>query len=129
MVCTIADDFAAEVAQLCAIEVTPSQWSQFLDTHVPRVDPTGLPLEGRSLTLADNKRDALQRLYAHDSRVAPWAGTAHGVLQAVNTFEHHEGTVRGASRADRNMLRAVTGDFGKVDRTTWASLKDVLVKP
>ncbi len=38
------------------------------------------------------------------------------MLQAVNTYEHHEGTVRGADRAERNMLRTVTGDFGKLDR-------------
>jgi hypothetical protein len=48
------------------------------------------------------------------------------VLQAVNTYEHHEGTVRGATRADRNMLRTVTGDFGKVDRATWKQLQAVL---
>jgi integrase len=55
-----------------------------------------------------------------------WAGTAHGVLQAVNTYGHHEGTVRGASRADRNMLRSVTGDFGELDRRTWKELEKVI---
>ena len=76
--------------------------------------------------MAENKRDALQRLYRHDDRVAPWAGTAHGVLQAVNTYEHHEGTVRGATRPERNMLRTVTGDFAKLDRDTWGALQSVL---
>ncbi len=126
MVHTIADEFADEVATLCAINVSRGQWAQFLDRHVPREDQAGKPLEGRALTLADNKRDVLQRLYTHDARVAPWAGTAHGVLQAVNTYEHHEGTIRGASRADRNMLRAVTGDFGKLDRSTMSTLQEVL---
>jgi hypothetical protein len=65
-----------------------------------------------------HKRDALLKLYRHDNRVAPWAGTAQGKLQAVNTAEHHEGTVRGPTRAERNMLRTVTGDFGDVDRGT-----------
>jgi phage/plasmid-like protein (TIGR03299 family) len=127
MVHTLADDFAAEVAKLCAIEVSRSQWSQFLDRLIPREDTrTGKPLEGRSLTLADNKRAGVQRLYDHDHRVAPWSGTAHGVLQAVNTYEHHEGTVRGASRAERNMLRAVTGEFGRLDRNTFDTLSKVL---
>ena len=67
--------------------------------------------------------DALNRLYRHDTRVAPWAGTAHGVLQAVNTYEHHENTVRGATRAERNMLRTVTGDFSALDRATWTTLQ------
>ena len=88
MVHSIADDFAAEVATLCAIDVSRGQWAQFLDRHVPREDPTtDKPLEGRALTMADTKRAVLQRLYDHDSRVAPWAGTAHGVLQAVNTYD------------------------------------------
>jgi hypothetical protein len=52
-------------------------------------------------------------MYRHDDRVSPWADTAYGVLQAINTYEHHEGTVRGADRSERNMLRAVYG------RTDW----------
>ncbi|MCW2521791.1 MAG: hypothetical protein JWO63_126 [Frankiales bacterium] len=51
---------------------------------------------------------------------------AHGVLQAVNTCEHHEAGVRGASRADRNMLMTVTGGFGALDRASWATLRAVL---
>ena len=47
---------------------------------------------------------------------APWRGTAFGVVQAVNTFSHHEGTVRGMARSERNMLRAVTGDIDALDR-------------
>ena len=56
----------------------------------------------------------------------PGPGTAHGVIQAVNTYEHHEGIVRGASRADCNMMRTVTGDFGKIDRTTIQLLEQAL---
>jgi phage/plasmid-like protein (TIGR03299 family) len=127
MIHTLADDFAAEVAKLCAITVTPRQWDRFLDAHVPRLDgKNGEQLKGRALTLVDRKRDALNRLYRYDDRVAPWAGTAQGVVKAINTYEHHEGTVRGASRPERNMRRAVTGDFGKVDRSTVATLERVL---
>ena len=59
MVHTIADDFAEEVATLCSITVTPDQWARFLDLQVSRVDATtGELLKGRSLALADRKRDA-----------------------------------------------------------------------
>lgn len=126
MIHTLADDFAREVAQLCATTVTPRQWGTFLDRHVPERDAGGMPLKGRALTLAQKKRAALERLYSHDDRVAPWAGTAHGVLQAINTYEHHEGTVRGATRAERNMLRTVTGDFAALDMNTWKELALVL---
>ena len=126
LVHTMADAFAAEVAQLCATEVTPAQWSRFLDLQVPRVDPQEQPLAGRALTLAEKKRDTLQRLYSFDERVAPWAGTAHGVIQVVNTYEHHEAVVRGASRPERNMLRTIGGDFTQLDRGTWTTLSAVL---
>lgn len=83
-------------------------------------------LKGRALTMADRKRDVLQRLYRHDQCVAPWAGTAHGVFQAVNTYEHHEASVQGADRAERNMLKTVTGDCGNFDRSTYSTLQTVL---
>ncbi|HLR93230.1 MAG TPA: hypothetical protein VK053_01770 [Jiangellaceae bacterium] len=47
-------------------------------------------------------------------------------MQAVNTFEHNGAIVRGTSRAERNMLRPVTGDFGATDRMTWNTLTKVL---
>ena len=126
MVHTIADEFAKEVAELCGTSVSLQQWERFLQTYVSRVDKTGVPLKGRALTLADKKRSVLERLYRYDERVAPWAGTAHGVIQAVNTYEHHESTVRGGQRSERNMLRTITGDFGKVDRNTLNILQTVL---
>jgi phage/plasmid-like protein (TIGR03299 family) len=126
MIHSLADEFAAEIAQLCAIEVSQQQWARFLDAHVPLVDEKDAPLTKRSLGLAEAKRGALSKLYRYDTRVAPWAGTAHGVLQAVNTYEHHENSVRGGDRAERNMLRTVTGEFGNLDRQTWASLTEVL---
>jgi len=67
-------------------------------------------------------------LYRADPRVSPWAGTGHGVLQAVNTYEHHEGVVRG-ERAERNGLKTITGDFGRLDRSTWKTLTAILNRP
>jgi hypothetical protein len=58
--------------------------------------------------------------------VSPWAGTAHGVIQAVNTYEHHEAIVRGAPRPERNMLRTITGDFGRLDQNTLSTLTKLL---
>lgn len=123
---TMADEFASEVAQLCQIMVPARDWTRFLDTYVARTDKTGAALKGRALTLADKKRDTLQRLYRYDQRVAPWAGTANGVIAAVNTYEHHENAVRGVPRPERNMLRTVTGDFARLDRTTMTVLETVL---
>lgn len=126
MVHTIAEDFTHEIARLCRTIVRQDQWAKFLDLYVSRHDTQGMPLQGRALTMADNKRDVLQRLYRQDHRVAPWAGTAHGVLAAVNTYEHHESTVRGATRSERNMLRTVSGDFARVDQNSLRVLQTVL---
>ena len=126
MVHTLADDFAREVAQLCATTVTDLQWARFLDAYVPRTASNGEALTRRALTLAERKRDTLQRLYQHDDRVSPWAGTAHGVIAAVNTYEHHESRIRGSLRPERNMLRTVVGDFGKLDRRSLQTLQKVM---
>jgi phage/plasmid-like protein (TIGR03299 family) len=125
---TIADDFAAEVAALCAIDVSDKEWSAFLGAHESTTFTTdkGEDKTGRSLTLAENTRDALTQLWNTDVRVSPWRGTAFGVLQAVNTHVHHGATVRGATRPERNMSRAVTGGVDTLDTSTIATLTRVL---
>jgi phage/plasmid-like protein (TIGR03299 family) len=120
----VADGFAAEVARLCQISVSSAQWSAFLDTYAP------VPRQrGRGRVLAERKRATLARLWNHDTRVTPWAGTAYGVVQAINTYTHHEQTVRGAQRAERNMLRAITGGVDDLDRATLATLNHVIGDP
>jgi len=87
MVYTVADEFAAEVKQLCGTVVSDEQWREFLNAHTPLVDAQGRDLEGRSATSARLKRAALVDLYRHDPRSAPWAGTAHGVLAATRSTD------------------------------------------
>ncbi|GAA4100929.1 DUF932 domain-containing protein [Actinomadura miaoliensis] len=120
----VADDFAAEVAALCRTTVSDTEWNAFLDAHAPLPDEPG-----RKRTLAENKRDTLTKLWHHDNRVSPWRNTAWGVIQAVNTYTHHEQTVRGAGRVERNMLRAVTGGFDELDQATLHTLNAVREEP
>ncbi len=75
--------------------------------------------------MATNERDSLQRLYHFDNRVAPWQGTAFGVLQAFNTYAHHESMVRGAERAERNMANAVLGVTEASDAEILAELAQI----
>lgn len=126
MVYSAADEFAAQAALLCSTPVSEGQWQEFLDLHVPRRDELGRRLEGRALKVADRKRDILVELYQADPRVSQWAGTAYGVVQAVNTFDQHIAPVRGGSRADRVALRAVTDDLARSDVEAWRSLQSVL---
>lgn len=121
MVYTIAEDYAAEVKALCEIDVSDKAWSAFLDLHAP-ITVKGTEKTGRSLTMAINERETLTKLWNNDNRVSPWKGTGFGVLQAVNTYVHHEGIVRGASRPERNMASAVSGAFDTLDNATVKTL-------
>lgn len=118
---TIAEDFAAEVASLTRIDVSDKAWRAFVDAHAPLPEK-----QGRSFTMAEREREELTRLWNHDSRVSPWRGTAYGVVQAVNTYAHHFGTVRGATRPERNMVRAVSGGVDTLDASTLTTLRRVL---
>ncbi len=113
-----ADAFEAEVAELTAATVTDRQWAKFLDTIAPVPEA-----EGRGKTLAENKRSAIDGLWKHDLRVAPWAGTAWGALQAVNTYTHHLANVRGGERVERNAERAILGGIDRVDAETVDALR------
>lgn len=113
LVHTIADDFAAEVSRLTAVHVSEEDWARFLEEIAP-VPPDS----GRGRTIAMSRREGLTRLWNHDTRVAPWKGTAWGAVQAVSTYTHHDGVIRGMGRAERNMLRAVEGGIEALDRGT-----------
>jgi len=126
---TVADDFNAQLQAMLDTEVSDRQWKAFLDVEASMSDDTGKPKVGRARTIAWNKREALQRLWAHDERVSPWAGTLFGVVQAVNTYEHHVMTTKGDDgRVARNMARMVTGEWDKVDQRTATQALKVLAR-
>ncbi len=109
----IGEDFAAQVAKLSAIRVDEGAWTRTLKVLAPIPEK-----DGAGRTRAERKLLALDRLWRHDDRVAPWKDTVYGVVQAVNTYVHHEQAVKGMDRAERNMLRAVSGDIDKLDART-----------
>lgn len=124
----IGEDFARQVERLTNTAVTDAQWAAFLDAHTPLSDPkTGEQKTGRGLTMAQTTRGKLSGLYFTDPRVAPWKGSAYGVLAAVNTYTHHEQNVRGGTRLERNMLRMATGEHDTLDAQTLATLNRVLI--
>ncbi len=120
LVYQMADDFKAEVAELTATTVTDGQFQAFLDSLVPVPDD-----DGRKRDNAQEKHATYEKLYTEDERCAPWKGTAWGVVQTVNTFEHHMRGVRG-DRGERNMLRTINGEFESLDVSTVNRLNAVL---
>lgn len=80
-----------------------------------------------AITLQEKKTEELSQLWRNDNRVSPWAGTGFGVVQAFNTWEHHyKGTRKENTKAERNMLSAVKGDFEKSDAEVIATMERVL---
>lgn len=63
--------------------------------------------------MADKRRAGIASLYRHDNRASTWKGTAFGVLQAFDTFERHQATVRGVSRPERMMAGTIDGTYDK----------------
>lgn len=120
LVAQSGEEFAAQVDKLTSEVVTDRQWGRFLDAYVPRPDA-----EGRALTIAENKRADLNRLWMYDARVAPWKGSAWGVLSAVNTWANHEQSVRTRTRSERNMEKLIDGSFEKLDAGVLATLARV----
>lgn len=121
IVYSTADQFTAEIAKLCSQSVSDQQWSKVLEAMVPMDTDSK-----RSVTVAQDKRLRLDSLYKHDNRVSPWNGTAFGVLQAFNTFNHHYTATRGGTvRAERNMSDALTGKMGDADNAVLKLLATV----
>jgi len=108
----IGAEFTESIETLTNWAVSDADWAKFLD-EVCKFDADAKTT--RSQTIAQTKRDDLRNLWENDERVNPWKGTAFGVLQATNTWGQHVQTVRGATRADRNMLNAITGASTKDD--------------
>jgi phage/plasmid-like protein (TIGR03299 family) len=112
IVVATGDAFAAEVKRLTDWKIDNLQLKTVINALVPIDDKAGKAAQ----TIASNKQGQILGLLVDDERVAPWAGTAFGVLQAFNTWEHHIKGTRGATvRAERNMFDALDGSTDKSD--------------
>ena len=117
-----AKAFEGYVGTLAEIRVDDRAWSTFLRAHFPLKNESTFKTHPQF-----DRRAALNSLWREDPRVAPWSGTAYGVLAAVNTYEHHvsKGTSE-RSRAERNATRAINGRFDEIDTKTLGTLSIVL---
>lgn len=122
---SISDEFSAQVEELTNTTVTDAQWELFLDSIQPLKDGNGTLKEGLSFTVAENTRNAIDDMYRTDARCKQWQGTAWGVVQTMNTFEHWGTRVKGgeSQRHEKNTLRMVKGDVDKLDMLTMKNLQ------
>jgi len=119
IVTQMGDAFDEAVRKLVDETVSEDRWNRFVSAYV---NPKQAEKETGHM---QTKRDELTRLWKQDERVAPWRGSAYGVLTAVNTFAHHSQIVRGRSRAEANMQRVVEGQVDALDRSTLSLLATV----
>lgn len=111
LVHAVADDFEAEVAKLTATQFTDWQFEKL----VAELAPITPDMKPRGVTLAEKKRATLLGYWRSDVRVEPWAGTAFGAWQALNTYGQHAGTVRVGNRPERNYTKQLNGKIEEAD--------------
>ena len=118
----VADSVTSDIEKLLSVDVSDLHWQKFVEAAAP-ITPESKP---RSITMAETKRQALTGLWRTDMRVAPWAGTAWGVVQAVNTYNEHMSIRRNVGEFERKMTRAVKGEIGTADLNTVGTLSTIL---
>lgn len=104
------DEMSDAINRLTDATLTESQWEILLKTTIP---DTGTQ---KGDTQAANRRDAIDRLWRYDNRVAPWKDSMFGAYQAWNTWGHHERGNAGTLKPERNMLESINGATEKRDR-------------
>jgi phage/plasmid-like protein (TIGR03299 family) len=118
----VAERMTSDIERLLSVDVSERAWAHFVEAHAP-IAPGDTK---RTVTMAETKRQALTGLWRTDARVAPWQGTAWGVVQAVNTFNEHLAIVRNATREERKFTRAVKDEIATADRETVTTLSRIL---
>lgn len=117
----MGDSFAEELERLAAWKVSEKQFEKHLNLVVPIPED-----KGRGQTIATKKQAEIIHLYRADERAATWRGSALGVLQAHNTWNHHFASVRkGVARGQRNMENVVTDKFATADKAVLEVLQTV----
>lgn len=117
-----ADATVAEIERLCALPVTARQFDAWLRMFVAPTSPAKA-----AITRTENTRERMRAMWDSDPRVAPWSGSAFGVLQLANTHRLHERPTKGATiRAERNMVELLNGTSARGDNRAEQILSAVL---
>lgn len=124
IVFTMGDDIIAQIERLSNVSVTANEWDAILNRLVP-VGEEGKVAQS-AISKMQNKQDAMRKMYRTDPMVAPWSGTALGVLQAFNTFSHHA-VGNNNTRSQRNALNAINGKIEQADALVLSVLNELVL--
>jgi phage/plasmid-like protein (TIGR03299 family) len=123
------DNFAQAAAALQSVDVTEKDFRALLDEVAPVVpaDPKS-STGGAKHTNSVKLRETYEAMWNHDAKVKPWAGTAFGWVQLMNTYNTWKRNVSGADggRMERTYLNMVTGVTAKEDASALDALVSVM---
>lgn len=124
IVFSMTEDIVAEIERLSSVTVTDREW----DAIVNRLVPVGVEgdVAKSAISKMENKQETIREMYRNNPMVAPWKGTALGVLQAFNTFNHHVAG-KNNTRSERNALNAITGKFQEADRKVISVINELVL--
>jgi Domain of unknown function (DUF932) len=107
-----------EIERLMNTAVPAGTFERVADILLPvdGNDDKGKPLTQTAITRRTNVRDDVRSLYHLDPRVAPYKGTAWGVVQAWSTHSIHGVTPKGQRTAtERQTFNLISGEQAKQD--------------
>jgi phage/plasmid-like protein (TIGR03299 family) len=120
----MTDDIVAEVTKYANVKVNDREWEAIIQRIFPvNNDPQ---VAKQAISRVENKQERIRDMYKYDPRVAPFAGTALGVIQAFNTYGQHN-IGKDQTRAERNMFNAITGKIEASDKQVMAVLNDLVM--
>lgn len=140
----MSEEMTQAIEWLSDWDVSHGEWVKLLDSFkdgdgkdakdvfLPpqaEVNKEGKVTNQRTINNAEERREAINRMYFHDVRANKWQGSALGVVQAFNTFYHWSGKRTGVGSDggayESNMLSHLRGNFEKHEQRVLKTLAEV----
>lgn len=121
---SMGENIVAEIERLGSITVTDREWDAIINRIVP-IGEVGETAQS-AISKMENKQETIRHMYRNDPMVAPWAGSALGVLQAFNTFQHHV-SGNNKNRVERNAMGALNGKIQQSDAMVMQVINELVL--
>jgi phage/plasmid-like protein (TIGR03299 family) len=120
----MTEDIVAEVTKYANIKVSDREWEAIVSKLMPINTDANAPKQ--AISRIENKQEHIKDMYRNDPRVAPFTGTALGVIQAFNTFNQHV-IGKDENRVERNMMNALTGKVFNQDEQVMKLINELVL--
>lgn len=113
----IEDEFQHQVEEMLNTEISDKRFEAIVTEFLGGEPKRDEGESTRGASIFDRKFEDITSLWRNDIRVAQWRGTGLGAMQAFSTYQQHVADVRGATRAERNADRLLSGAGDRFDAT------------